>query len=176
MKCIDNFFVFNFSKNRKVLSAESIGHDLGLIVILNTSSDDYFYTTKNFKGFVIQIFNSADYPDITTGSVYEQIIDAKKEIFMRLGVLTLMSEDSIKAYSTSQRGCLFETENNAEYNGHYSLSQCFIKCKLRSIIALCKCIPFQYPTLFVGESVHKCSFTEIECLNRYNGKMIILIF
>lgn len=150
-----------------------MGSDQGLVVILNSTTDDYFYTMKNIFGFTVQIFNNHDFCDITTGAVHEQIIDVNEEVFMRLRVSTLKGDESIRPYTKEQRQCLFEDEMFEQFYGHYSMSQCLLKCKIRSIVALCRCIPFQYPSFSsenTTEKVQKCSLSNIECLNRYRGE------
>lgn len=168
------------SETQKVYTPESVGLNQGLVVILNATADDYFYSTRSFIGFSIHVFSNYDFPDVFTGTVHEQVVDANEEVFMRLHVSTLLGDDSIRAYSTEQRGCLFDDEMYEQFNGHYSLSQCLLKCKIRSIIALCKCIPFQFPSHFATESatehIQTCTLNNIECLNRYRGERYVQFF
>lgn len=94
---------------------------------------------------------------------------------MRLGASTLKSESSVKDYTTKQRSCLFTDELYSQFGGRYSFSECLLKCKVRSIAALCKCVPFQFPMNFGTEnagSVVKCTLQHITCLNRYRSNII----
>lgn len=122
---------------------------------------------------MIQLFNADDFPDITTGSFYEEAVSLSTEFFMRLDVTTLQAESEVKSFGISQRGCLFREELFEQFAGYYSYSECLLKCRIRSIIALCSCIPFFMPTNFPDGSTNnvvQCTLQHIFCLNRYRVK------
>ena len=76
-------------------------------------------------------------------------------------------------FSFLQRGCLFTHELEAEYGGQYSYSDCLVKCRIRSIIALCRCLPFYLPVSFPDGNIavtDKCTLQHVPCLNRYTSK------
>lgn len=75
------------------------GPEMGLILVVNTSSSDYFYSIFNSVGFNIQIFNPDEYPDSTSGSVQERFISPGTETFVRIDANLIQSQDSITQYS-----------------------------------------------------------------------------
>lgn len=63
-----------------------------------------------------------------------------------------------------------------EYGGHYSFTDCLIKCKIRNYISLCGCIPFNLPTNFPDfppeiRKFMRCNLSHIRCLQKYKSKI-----
>lgn len=56
------------SKGPKPLAPAGIGPDMGLTVLLNLSSANYFYPLKNFVGVTAMIFDPEEYADPATGN------------------------------------------------------------------------------------------------------------
>lgn len=75
---------------------------MGLIVVVNVSSDDYFYNAFNSIGFNVQIFDSLEYPDTPSGGCTEQLITPGTEAFIRIIPDTLETESSVSSYSTEK--------------------------------------------------------------------------
>jgi hypothetical protein len=66
---------------------------------------------------------------------------------------------------------MFAEDLRSEFGGNYTLVDCLLKCRIRSIGALCSCIPFQLPTNFVGvNSDDICTLQHIPCLNKYRSE------
>lgn len=125
-----------------------VGPSAGLTFILNTSVADYYFPIYDFVGFNVFVFNADDFPDAVNGGVAQLQVEPNVEAFVRLNPTTLQSTSATEQYSPVQRGCLFDHELFDQYAGHYSHVDCLLKCKLRSIIALCGCMPFFLPTNF----------------------------
>lgn len=143
----------------------------GLTVLLNASTADYFYSDRSTSGFVVQIFQSLHFPDIANGGVSEILVSPLEDISLNMNVDNYKSESRIRSYSVTKRQCYFEDEHSELFDDNYSLSQCLTNCKLRSIEALCNCIPFYTPANFIekNETSVYCSLANIECLDRYRG-------
>lgn len=94
---------------------------MGLIVVVNVSSDDYFYNAFNSIGFnvsaleftnkqmnqilkihQIQIFDALEYPDTPSGGCTEQFIAPGTEAFIRIIPDTLETESSVSSYSAEK--------------------------------------------------------------------------
>lgn len=68
---------------------------------------------------------------------------------------------------------MFPTDLPEEYNGNYVCGDCLVKCKLKSVIALCKCKPFNAPSfddMLELSDIPFCSMANIQCLNKYRIK------
>lgn len=123
-------------------------------------------------GFNVQIFNPSDFADVQNGGLTQLFVDTNTKAYFKVMPTTIESKRSIEQYSPVQRGCLFEHELFAQYAGHYSFVDCLLKCKLRSVISLCGCMPFFLPTNFPDGTVTpvKCTLAHNKCLERITRK------
>lgn len=76
--------------------------DKGLLVVLNTSTADYFYSLRSTVGFVVGIHNSRNYPDATNGNYHQFIIPASTEAFLKLDVATIKTDTDVTRYSVTK--------------------------------------------------------------------------
>lgn len=122
---------------------------------------------------MVQIFQPLYFPVNSNGGVSEILISPGEDIHLNMYVNSLLSESSVRSYSVLKRKCYFEDENFEQYGDHYSYSECLSKCKLRSIEALCSCVPFYTPVNILerNETVIYCSLAHVACLERYRGKL-----
>lgn len=153
-----------------------IGPDMGLTVLVNLSSADYFYPLKNFLGATTLVFDPQDFADSGTGSVREVPVEPFQEVRITLNVNTKIAVEEVQRYSIEKRGCMFSTDQPEEYGGEYNYADCMVKCKLKSVIALCKCKPFNLPNDFKDltnmNDFPYCSLAEIPCINKYRIKWL----
>lgn len=190
---------FNYLQNEDTLTVKQpeyiniTGPDMGLIVVVNGSSDDYFYPIFNHCGFnvssfifyiqedvqfniyfKVQIFNPYEIPDESSGGVSNRIVNLGTETFVSVTGTPIVAVPAVRLYDITQRECLFHDEFSEIFDGFYEQSDCFIRCRMRSIHALCGCIPFYMPV----ELLHKrdssfivtCNLQHIECLHKYSVK------
>lgn len=115
------------------------------------------------------------FPDKTTGGVSEILVSPEEDVSLDVNVEMVESDSRIRSYSVKKRQCYFEDENFALFGDNYSLSECLTKCKLRSIEALCNCIPFYTPDNFIekNKTTVFCSLANIACLERYRGGLVL---
>lgn len=154
------------------LHSSFTGADSGLILILNTTKSDYFYPLRNTLGYNVHVFNSHEFPDAQTGGFLQLFVNPETEVFFKLDVTTVDAMLTVQQYAPEQRGCLFSHELSQEYGGYYSFADCLLKCKIRTIVALCNCMPYFFPTNFPDGTTFnvKCTLAHNKCLNRYKGR------
>uniref|UniRef100_A0AAG5CT62 Pickpocket n=1 Tax=Anopheles atroparvus TaxID=41427 RepID=A0AAG5CT62_ANOAO len=153
------------------------GPEMGLVLLLNGSSNDYFYNLFNNIGFNLQIFNPTEVPDMTSGGVSEQFIHLGTETFIRVDAITINSEPDVLRYSRQKRQCVFRNEL-LKYGASYGRSNCVAACRVRSVLALCECVPFYMQTaggVAGSRSVATCNLQHIACLNKYKIKWSTVI-
>ncbi|XP_055585368.1 pickpocket protein 28 [Uranotaenia lowii] len=152
------------------------GPEMGLVLLVNGTTSDYFYNLFNTIGFNLQIFNPAEVPDVTSGGVSEQFIHLGTESFIRVDAITINSEPDVRRYSKEKRQCVFRNEL-LRYGGHYGRSNCVAACRIRSVLALCECIPFFMTAagLVSDKSITVCNLQHIVCLNKYKIKWSTVI-
>lgn len=161
------------SSPKESVRGKTAGPNQGLIVLLNASTSDYFYTLKNSIGFNVHVFRAANYPDSTLGNFHDEVVDPFEEVYLTLDVSTLRSTKTIEQFTINERKCIFEFEYDDEYHGEYSYTDCLLKCRIRSISALCKCIPYFMPTNFpdiLAEKLEECNLLNLACLEKYKTK------
>lgn len=147
---------------------------MGLTVLLNLSKTDYFYPMRNFIGATAMIFDGDDYPDSSTGDLTEVPVEPFTETRITVNVETKEAEEQVGRYSIDKRQCMFKTDMADEFKGDYFFGGCMLKCKIRSVLALCNCRLFNMPTNFADmpdlNDAPYCSLNHIGCLNKYRVK------
>lgn len=159
------------------LYTDITGPDMGLILVLNGSSDDYFYPLVNSYGFNVQIFDPYEIPDTAAGGVVEKSVNLGMETFLRVNGVTIRTEEEVRRYAVENRECLFRDEMYNNFHGRYERGNCVINCRIKSILALCGCVPFFMPNLdqIGGPSVVTCNLQHLACLNKYKIKWYTLV-
>ncbi|CAO1382092.1 unnamed protein product [Diamesa hyperborea] len=149
-----------------------IGPEQGLTVLVNLTSVDYYYPLKTFVGATILIYDPSEFADSCTGGVREVPMEPNQELRITTQVETKIAVPEVQRYSIQKRGCMFPNDLLDEYNGNYVFGDCLVKCKLKSVLALCKCIPYNSPVNFpdIDASIIICSLAHMECLNKYKSK------
>lgn len=162
-----------------------------LVFCVQSSIHDKIQNIADFSSQV-HIFNPMDFPDAPSGSLIEKFISVGVRTFIRIKAMTLYTATEAIKYSVDkvttrltefllklaftyktfvyfQRNCVFESEINTIFGG-YSFSDCVMDCRIKSIVALCKCIPFSLNMLFDGmEDVPQCNLADLRCLSKYKG-------
>lgn len=152
---------------------------MSLILTLNTSWDDYHYNLFNGPGFRVLIFDENEYPDTLSGGVLEYHASPGLETFLRVDPVTVESSANILQYGLETRGCWFPTEWRNRFGGDYKRSTCILNCRIRSLIALCGCIPFYYyinthlPDNSLPPTV--CTLQHVACMAKYKVKLQMVV-
>lgn len=71
----------------------------GLIVVLNASTADYFFSLRSTIGFVVGVHNPRNYPDATNGNYHQFIVPQNTEAFLKLDVATVKTDTDVMRYS-----------------------------------------------------------------------------
>ncbi|GLV37521.1 pickpocket 22, partial [Carabus blaptoides fortunei] len=145
------------------------GYETGLSLVLQSEPADYFYPLNNMEGLNVLIYNPRDYPDTSSGGLVESLIPLQREVFLQIDSVTVEAVQMLKEYPRDVRGCVFSTEDTTSFDtSYYSYSDCLNECKMRSILALCECIPF-YMSISkkLPFSTQLCTLSDIVCLNKY---------
>lgn len=102
--CFKLYF-FLYISTPEPLRAYQTGMDKGLIVVLNTSTDDYFYSLRSTLGYQVGIHNPYNFPDATNGNYHQFIIPQNTEAFLKLDVATIKTDKDVMRYSL-QKVCI----------------------------------------------------------------------
>ncbi|XP_054087397.1 pickpocket protein 19 [Zeugodacus cucurbitae] len=164
----------NFYNKRKIRD-RFVNTELGLTVVLNTSHNDDFMSILKIDGYIVIVHDSDIFPDTTSGEAHELFLTYGEESFMALRALLVYTEPSLSSFRPHTRKCYFEDEflqYAAGSNWNYSFSNCVTRCRLRSIMALCRCIPFYMDTRLLPDTdgVIYCTLQHVYCLLSYKFK------
>lgn len=147
---------------------------MSLIVTLNVSRRDYFWNMFQGPGFRVLIFNENEFPDSISGGIVEKQIQPGTENFLRVDPVTVESDANVLYYGVETRECYYPSENRNRYGGDYTRSSCILNCRIRSVIALCNCVPFYlYVNTYLPNQEQMpqvCTLQNIPCLAKYKIK------
>lgn len=119
------------------------------------------------------IFDPDEYADDLSGNLRSVLVKPFQEIQITVNMNTRIAVEEVQRYSVAKRGCMFPNDLIDEYQGKYTYGDCLVKCKLKSVIALCKCKLYNLPSDFpdvASEHLPYCSLANINCLNKYRVK------
>ncbi|XP_058984612.1 sodium channel protein Nach isoform X2 [Musca domestica] len=168
-------FNSNDSYRERTYRTRFSGSGMGLIVVMNTSHADDMANLLSMDGYAVIIHAPNRFPEISSGSSLEVFPNINEETFIALKARVLDGSDKLRSFAASHRKCYFDDEvplANMLVNNKYSMSNCITRCRARSVMALCNCIPFYTPLSLVDESdgVPFCTLGNIECMQQYKFK------
>ncbi|GAB0092864.1 uncharacterized protein DMENIID0001_079120 [Sergentomyia squamirostris] len=166
----------DYKTNAKLLYPKVTGIGKGLSVVVNASTSDYYFPLLANDGFNVHIFYPHDYPDNAAGLIIKRFVAPLMESFIQMRVVIVKALEKVRFYSESQRGCRFPEDLTDEYNHYYSYSDCLVKCRIHSLMALCGCVPFYLPRNFQDPSLATspmCNLNHLPCLDKYRIKLRI---
>ncbi|XP_068903807.1 sodium channel protein Nach-like isoform X2 [Tenebrio molitor] len=167
--------IFNYIKKTNEIVGDSFrdrevlfgypGLGNGLTVELRNELDDYFYTKQASLGANVHVFDPMDYPDKNSGSLNEFLVGFATEYFLQIETKGIRSVEDVINYPLDKRGCYFRNERKTVF-GDYSESDCLLECRIKSMKALCGCVPFMIPQ----NQTLVCGLSDIQCLHKYRIK------
>lgn len=145
---------------------------MGLTLILNSTTKDYFYAEESTIGFNVKLFGTQRIPDTSMGEMEEFHVCPGEDVDVKLRLISQYTEEDARVHSFLKRGCYFPYEHK---EAAFDKSECLLKCKIRSIESLCDCIPFyaSQSDIDIKKSVEdreQCTLAHSECLERYRGR------
>ncbi|XP_055640074.1 sodium channel protein Nach-like [Toxorhynchites rutilus septentrionalis] len=131
---------------------------IGLSLILDPNSEDYYTTDIATVGFKVLIHSSVDYPD---ESAEIKILASNTEAFVRI----LPSETYITSNALEQdiatRHCVNYNEMRLGVFRNYSFVNCMAECRASEIFRRCGCVPHSVPS---NGSLPACELRNTKCL------------
>uniref|UniRef100_A0A1A9UHP7 Pickpocket protein 28 n=1 Tax=Glossina austeni TaxID=7395 RepID=A0A1A9UHP7_GLOAU len=119
-----------------------IGKNMGLTVILNASSDEYYCSKTNSAGFKFLVHNPANLPKISN---YGVLLAAGREAFIPIYPIYEDAGPRIQSHKQAVRRCLFSEEGNLTYYRSYSRENCRYECEARLLQKICSCVLYYLP-------------------------------
>ncbi|KAH8335649.1 hypothetical protein KR074_007695 [Drosophila pseudoananassae] len=154
--------------------------ELGLTVVLNSSHSDYFAPILNTNGYIVLIHNADDYATVSSSNTLEMFPGQGEDTYLQIYARVVDTDDSLKSFSPFGRRCYFEYEMHISAHEQatnspayvYTFPNCITRCRIRSIMALCRCLPFQLPLQLVEnlDGLVYCTLSHLPCINQYMFK------
>ncbi|XP_045776921.1 sodium channel protein Nach-like [Maniola jurtina] len=146
----------------------------GLNVILDPMVDDYSYTLFNMFGFEVLIYDATHYADHNSGSMIQRIAQPGQAAFFEIYAVKQIATEEVRKYPPTTRKCLFRDDIKERYFNMYSYSACIVRCRIKTLKSLCKCVPYYVHDLDDNYQYPKCTIDHLGCLNRYKEKLFYL--
>lgn len=97
-----------------------IGYANGLNVVVNTSTDDYYYPITSFAGTLTLIYDTMDFSDMSTGNTRLEVIDPNSENFIRISINVYEADPEVKNYAVDKvLHCLYLNVNAFSVNNTF---------------------------------------------------------
>ena len=103
----------NTTANKRLLQklrrSNSASYLLGLTVLMDAKSEDYFVSNENYVGFKVMAHNPRTFPEVSSQGT---IIDSGKEAFFAVSAVYTESSLLVRDLEVERRNCIFADEKN----------------------------------------------------------------
>uniref|UniRef100_A0A1A9WF90 RNA helicase n=1 Tax=Glossina brevipalpis TaxID=37001 RepID=A0A1A9WF90_9MUSC len=132
----------NLPKKFSPRTSGGIGKNMGLTVIINASTEEYYCSKSNSAGFKFLVHNPANLPKVSN---YGSLLAAGREAFIPIYPIYEDAGPRIRSHKQKIRRCLFSDEGNLTYYRSYSRENCRYECEARLLQKICSCILYYLP-------------------------------
>ncbi|XP_075157996.1 pickpocket 28 [Haematobia irritans] len=135
------------------------GSRMGLTVILNVSSAEYYCSKSKCLGFKVLVHNPAELPKISN---YGFFMTPGREARVPIEPIYQNALPSIRGIKKDVRRCLFSDEGDLVYYRTYSRKNCELECEAQILMKKCSCILYYLPRIdpnvaICGPNDNKCT-------------------
>lgn len=162
----DQYGDTNMSSNFYPRIAKGIGSRMGLSVLLNTSSREYFCTSTRSYGFKVMIHNPVEQPKIGN---FGLLVTKQRETRISIKPSIQGASPKIKSMGIDKRHCLFSDEGNLTFYRTYSRKNCELECEAKYIKEYCNCILYYLPKVDPNSTI--CGPKDNKCTREVQRKM-----
>ncbi|XP_064212989.1 pickpocket protein 28 isoform X2 [Tribolium castaneum] len=134
------------------------GTHLGLSIVVDAQTDNYFCSSTNSIGFKIVLSNPIETPKIQDyGFLVSPGVEARYVIQPEIREATR----SLRSVDVGKRQCFFQDERPLRYFRSYTKRNCRLECQSNHTLRKCGCIPYYLPknkkVLDCGKRDEKCA-------------------
>ncbi|ALC49086.1 ppk28 [Drosophila busckii] len=137
------------------------GSRMGLTVVLNASTTEYYCTKSMGNGFKVLVHNPAELPKVSN---YGFVVTAGREARIPIEAVYEDATPSIRSIKKSVRRCLFSDENDLVYYRTYSRKNCELECEAKLLLRDCNCVLYYLPR--IDPAARVCGPNDNNCTNR----------
>ncbi|XP_050328656.1 pickpocket protein 28-like [Bactrocera neohumeralis] len=137
------------------------GESVGLGLILDVESEEYYCSASDSIGFKILLHNPLEVPNMHEIGL---LLSAGLETKIRIQPEKVESEKYLRYINKNARKCLFENEKRLKMYIEYTQRNCGIECCVAEILEKCGCVPHYVPKFSGNETT--CSMSAYKCAER----------
>ncbi|EDW88680.2 pickpocket protein 28 [Drosophila yakuba] len=137
-------------------------------VLQDTPKEDITNTFHSNNAFHLTIFPQEDYATIQSTTLGEVLVDHYSIVEIPIQPMFFSSGEAVRGVSPHIRRCYYPEEGMRLLNqSYYSLDECLLVCRMKSMIDHCGCVS---PPL-VGSSMDfdYCMLPDLPCLTRWKS-------
>ncbi|TMW44538.1 hypothetical protein DOY81_010383, partial [Sarcophaga bullata] len=142
------------------------GTRMGLTVILNVSSEEYYCSKTKCVGFKVLVHNPAELPKISN---YGFLMTAGREARIPIEPIYQDAVPSIRSIRKSVRRCLFSDEGDLVYYRTYSRKNCELECEAKILMQKCSCVLYYLPRF--NPDIAICGPNDNFCTNKVQSEI-----
>ncbi|EDW65549.1 uncharacterized protein Dvir_GJ19317 [Drosophila virilis] len=137
------------------------GSRMGLTVVLNASTAEYYCTKSMGNGFKVLVHNPAELPKVSN---FGFVVSAGREARIPIEPVYEDATPSIRSIKKTVRRCLFSDENDLAYYRTYSRKNCELECEAKLLLRDCSCVLYYLPR--IDPAARVCGPNDNNCTNR----------
>lgn len=137
------------------------GESLGLSIVLNVQSEEYYCSSSNSIGFKIAQHSPNEAPNVRETGL---LLAAGFETKIRISPEKTMTEQHLRSIDKRYRHCLFHNEGDLLFFSHYTQRNCELECVAQMMMKHCGCLSFYMPKVYFNATT--CSINDVTCVER----------
>ncbi|XP_017060929.1 sodium channel protein Nach [Drosophila ficusphila] len=135
-------------------------------VLQDTPRNDFTNTYRSNNAFQLIIFPQDDYPTIQSSTLGEILVDHNTVVEIPIQPMFFSSTSGVHAVPPEKRRCYYPEEGSKVLNqSFYSLDECLLVCRMRSMVDHCGCV--SPPMLGSSLDLPNCLLPDLPCLMKW---------
>ena len=123
------------------IKAAGAGRSRGLVLMLDTLRCEAV-PTDSFKGLRVLVHDPDEFPNVGERGL---IVGPGMENQIAITGTDIVSNEILRNFAATRRGCYFSDEFPLKYYSEYSRSSCVVECESEFIYNECQCTPYYLP-------------------------------
>ncbi|XP_069704368.1 pickpocket protein 28-like isoform X2 [Periplaneta americana] len=134
------------------------GSHLGLTVVLNAETEQFYCSTSASVGFKLLLHNPVETPKIAD---YGSLIATGREYRVKIKPTITNSTNSLHKVREVDRQCAYSSDRYLRFYRTYTQRNCILECESNYTLSVCKCVPLYLPkeasTPICGKQEESCA-------------------
>ncbi|XP_050740940.1 sodium channel protein Nach [Drosophila biarmipes] len=137
-------------------------------VLQDTPKEDITNTFHTNNAFHLTIFPQEDYPTIQSTTLGEVLVDHNTIVEIPIQPMFFSTSDQVRGVPPQIRRCYYPEEGSRLLNqSHYSLDECLLVCRIKSMVEHCGCV--SPPMAGSSMDLSYCMLPDLPCLMKWKN-------